>query len=263
VTARDTSHELFEQLSVGHALNALEPEDEQAFLKHLLGCAPCERAVAEHLETLTHLAFGVSSAEDPPASILQGIRAGIADSGRAASFPLPAPASLDAARIRRRDRTVRWTTAVLGAAASVVLLAALVFVNQGLKAKEHDAKFSAAQLNTVVNSLLVPGSRKIDLIGGDGRRGVVVLHGGKASLVVAGVPANDARNSVYVLWEKYGTQVEAVKTFDLSSSAATVIDDVTLATGSGDVSQFVITREQGRVAPPEGSHQPSVVAGNA
>jgi hypothetical protein len=263
VTARETSHELFEQLAVGHALNALEPEDEQVFLKHLLGCAPCERAVAEHLETLTHLAFGASASEAPPASILEGIRAGITDSGRSGSFPMPAPVSLDAARIRRRDRTVRFTTAVLGAAASIVLVAALVFVNQGLKAKEHNAKVNAAQLSTVVNSLLVPGSRKIDLSGSDGRKGVVVLHGNKASLVVAGVPANDPSNSVYVLWEKYGTKVEPVKTFDLTSSDATVIDDVDLGTGASSLSQFVITREQGRTAPKEGSHQPAVVSGNA
>jgi hypothetical protein len=249
VNAHDTSHELFEQLAVGHALNALEPEDEQTFLKHLLGCAPCERAVAEHLETLTHLAFGASSPELLPAS-----------------FPVSAgtaPVSLDAARVRRRDRTVRFTTAVLGAAASIVLVAALVFVNQGLKAKEHNAKVNAAQLNTVVNSLLVSGSRKIDLHGSDGRRGVVVMHGNKASLVVAGVPANDPRNSVYVLWEKYGTKVEPIKTFDLTSSEATVIDNVNLGAGASTLSQFVITREQGRVAPAEGSHQPAVVSGNA
>jgi hypothetical protein len=263
VTARDPSHELFEQLAVGHALNALEPEDEQLFLQHVLGCAPCERAVAEHLETLTHLAFGASSPEAPPASILEGIRSGIAESGRAGSFPVPAPASLDAARTRRQDRTVRWSTAVLGAAASIVLLAALVFVNQGLKSKEHDAKVNAAALNSVVNSLLVPGSRKIDLSGSEGRKGVVVLHGRKASLVIAGVPANDASNSVYVLWEKFGTKVEAVKAFDLSSTDATVIDNVNLATGSGALSQFVITREQGRAAPTEGSHQPAIVAGTA
>jgi hypothetical protein len=266
VNAHDTSHELFEQLAVGHALNALEPEDEQTFLKHLLGCAPCERAVAEHLETLTHLAFGASSPELLPASILEGIRAGITDSGRAGSFPVSAgtaPVSLDAARVRRRDRTVRFTTAVLGAAASIVLVAALVFVNQGLKAKEHNAKVNAAQLNTVVNSLLVSGSRKIDLHGSDGRRGVVVMHGNKASLVVAGVPANDPRNSVYVLWEKYGTKVEPIKTFDLTSSEATVIDNVNLGAGASTLSQFVITREQGRVAPAEGSHQPAVVSGNA
>jgi len=55
VTVRDDTHALYDQLAVGHALSALEPEDEQAFLAHLPGCAACERALAEHTETLAHL----------------------------------------------------------------------------------------------------------------------------------------------------------------------------------------------------------------
>jgi hypothetical protein len=260
VNARDTSHELFEQLAVGHALNALEPEDEQAFLHHVLGCAACERAVAEHLETLTHLAFGVSSPDAPPASILEGIRAGVAESGRAGAFP--APVSLDAARTRRQDRTVRWTTAVLGAAASIVLLAALVFVNQGLKSREHDATLSAANLNSVVDSLLVNGSRKVELAGANGSKGVVVVNGTTASLVIAGVPANDSK-SVYVLWEKYGVgKIRHVKTFDVTSGRPTLIKNVDLGSDVTALSQFVVTREAGRTAPAV-SQQPAVVAGNA
>ena len=48
----ERSHERFEELAVGHALAALEPEDEQTFLLHLRGCAACERAVAANSETL-------------------------------------------------------------------------------------------------------------------------------------------------------------------------------------------------------------------
>ena len=41
---RPDQHERFEELAAGHALGALEPEDEQAFLAHVPACARCERA---------------------------------------------------------------------------------------------------------------------------------------------------------------------------------------------------------------------------
>lgn len=84
--ARDL-HEPFEELVVGFALSALEPEDEQEFLRHLAGCARCERALAQHADTLAHLAYAVEPATPPP-SLLEGIRRGMAEPPRVAG---PAP----------------------------------------------------------------------------------------------------------------------------------------------------------------------------
>jgi hypothetical protein len=255
-----TPHETYEELAVGHALSSLEPEDEQVFLAHLLGCARCERALTQHAETLAHFAYGAAS-EEPPPSILEGIRQGVAASGRAGSFP--APVSLEAARTRRRDRTVRWSTAVVGAAAAVVMVAALVFVNQGLKSKEHDAQLNAQRLSTAVSTLLVDGSRKIDLTGEGGRKAVAVVNGGTVSLVMSGVPENDTDDSVYVLWQKsrFG-DVRAVGAFDVRSSDLTVVNDLHLASSASDLQALIVTQEKGRKAPAM-STQPAVVAGSA
>lgn len=255
-----STHEYYEQLAAGHALSALEPEDEQLFLAHLFGCAGCERALAEHTDTLGHLAYDVA-VEALPASVLEGIRAGVVASGRAGTFP--APLSLDAARTRRRDKTVRWTTAVIGAAAAVVMVAALVLVNRGLTSREHSAQTAAANLSRTVSSLLVPGARKIDLAGDHGGKGAVVVNGSTLSLVIAGVPVNDQRSSVYVLWEKsrFG-DVRAVGTFDVRSSDLAVVNNLHLVERLDAVKSFIVTHENGRTAPRLTS-RPAVVAGDA
>src|SRR3954454_11551139 len=92
-------HARFEELAAGHALNALEPGDEEAFLAHLTGCAVCERALAEHVETAAHLAYAADPV--PLADALLGRNRGeVKASGRA--MPTPPALSLDVERSRRR-----------------------------------------------------------------------------------------------------------------------------------------------------------------
>lgn len=83
--ARDL-HESYEELVVGYALSALEPEQEQEFLRHLAGCARCEQSLARHRQTLAHLAYAVEPATPPPA-LLESIRLRIAAEGAAGSAP--------------------------------------------------------------------------------------------------------------------------------------------------------------------------------
>ena len=258
MTARENAHERYEELAVGHALSALEPEDEQAFLSHLPGCAACARALAEHRETLSHLAYAPTVAQLPP-GLLEGIRAGVAESGRGSAFPQPA--SLAAARVRRGARTVRLTTVLVGVAASVVMLAALVFVNHGLKSQERTATVNAANVTRAVSALLVPGARSVSLHGSAGTA-VAVVNGENVSLVMAGLPVNNAKDSIYVLWEKsrFG-DVRAIGKFDVSSTTVAVRNGFHLDRAS-TLKSFIVTREQGRVAPAL-TTQPAVVEGDA
>lgn len=259
MNARDTSHASYDALAAGYALSTLEPEDEQLFVAHLEQCTLCQRAVAEHSETLGQLAYDVVS-EAPPASVLEGIRQGVALSGRSGAFPAPLP--LGAARARRSARSVRMMTAVLGAAAAVVLVVALVFANRGLSSQERQNQQAARQLTATVSALLVPGARKVEL-SGDGGRGAVIVNGQRVSLVMAGVDVNDRRDSIYVLWEKttFG-DVRAVGSFDVTSSELAVINDLRLDGPSDTVKTFIVTREHGRTAPAR-TTQPPVVAGDA
>src|SRR3954471_2556281 len=93
-------HEVFAELAAGHALDALEPADQQVFLEHLETCAECQQSVAWHTETLGHLAYAAEPAELPP-GILEGIRRGIADTARP-PVEVAEPAPVQLAEVRAR-----------------------------------------------------------------------------------------------------------------------------------------------------------------
>lgn len=63
-TARD--HSRFDELAVGWALYALEPDDEQVLAAHLPSCERCRRIVRESEETLATVAIGLSGPEPSP-----------------------------------------------------------------------------------------------------------------------------------------------------------------------------------------------------
>lgn len=254
-------HSHFDELAVGHALSALEPGEEVAFVTHLPSCAYCERSVAEHALTLSHLAYGAQDAE-PPASLLEGIRAGITASGRAGDFP--APLSLDAARRRRRVSPVvlRRASALTGIAAAAALVVSLSATNASLRQDKRSQAAVSARLAGTVATLTADGARSVRLIDSSRTvKAVVVSSGSTVSLVVDGLAPN-ASDSTYVLWAKssFG-DVRAVGAFDVTHTGVDVVRGLQLRPGSGTVQRFVITREQGRTAPAL-STQPPVVSGD-
>jgi hypothetical protein len=238
------AHDRYDELAVGHALDALEPSDEADFLAHLLACSLCQDAVAEHRDTLAHLSYAVPSAE-PPASVLEGIRAGVAASGRAGAFPAPVTSLAE-----RRARTVKLRTALVGVAASVVLVVALAVglvtvSNRNSQLTRQDVAFSRA-----VSGLLTAGAQRVELTPHSGSGKVVaVVHEGKVDLVMSGVSANDAHRSTYVLWQQAADRISAAGTFDVRSSGLTVVS-TGLHVADGALQQLMITREAGRTAPP-------------
>lgn len=249
----DRMHARYEELAVGHALNALEPEDEVAFLAHLPGCAACARALAEHQETLGHLAHAVSS-DEPPATLLEGIRAGVRASGRSGSFP--PPVSLAEAR---RKRTVTLTTALVGVAASVVLVLALALSNVTLLHRNSDLKRQDLAFSRTVDGLLTKGAQRVELTGQG--TAVAVVHGGQVDLVLSGVPANGPR-STYVLWQQNAHGITAAGAFDVRSTGLTVINHGLRVDTDSPLTALMVTREQGHVPPPTAAG-PLVFRGDA
>jgi anti-sigma factor RsiW len=235
-------HARFEELAAGHALSALEPGDEEVFLAHLPSCAACERAVAEHRETASHLAY----AADPvalPDSLLDRIRAEVQATGRA--MPPPAPVSLDAARTRRRAPLPPAWTAV---AAAVALVLSLGVWNVSLRQGRSDLEQRADRLAAAVQTLEI-GTR-VPLADGSGRPvAVAVLHDDRVSLVVDGLAANDRSTSTYVLWQTGATGTRAVAAFDVRGEAVDVVRDLPLVTTLKGWTALAVTREPGRTAP--------------
>ena len=233
-------HDRYAELAVGHALNALEPEDEVTFLAHLPGCAACAEAVAEHRETLGHLSYAVASAEPPP-TLLEGIRAGVEASGRAGAFPPPVSLT------ERRSRTVTLRTALLSAAASIVLVVALALANLSLSSRNSDLRDQNSAFQRTVSGLLAKGAQRVELTGaGDA---VAIVHGDQVDLVLDGVAPNDRQHSTYVLWQADTQGVSAAGVFDVPSTGLTVVSSG-LRVSTDGLKQLMITKEAGRVAPP-------------
>ena len=245
-------HERFEELAVGHALAALEPGEEQEFLQHLTGCALCERALSEHLDTLSHLAYDAEPVPLPD-GVLEGIRAGVRSSGRPSSADQlrvePAePVRLD--DVRRRRALTRGPARWVGVAAAAALVLSLGVWNVSLQRQQSVTDQRTAALSSAVELLESPTTRRVALSDESGRAvAFAVLHApSRVSLVVSGLPANDTKSSVYVLWQTGDAGTRPVGTFDVRADEVVVVRDLALAAGL-PYSAFAVTHESGRKAP--------------
>lgn len=60
------NHSDYEELAAGFAFGALEPDEEQAFQRHLEGCPACKASVREFEELTASLAYAAPPLEPPP-----------------------------------------------------------------------------------------------------------------------------------------------------------------------------------------------------
>lgn len=241
-----TAHESYEELAAGYALDALEPGDEQQFLRHLVGCARCERALDAHRATAATLADGAAPVQVPD-GLFAALRAAVvAESGeRVFAAGSPAPVALDARRLRRRP-----SPAALLAAAAAVLVTVLGASNLALRQDRVEQTDASRRLNEAVRTLDEGPGRHVPLLDPERKvAAVAVLQGDHVSLVVEGLAANDP-GTTYVFWERgrFGG-VLALATFDVRRRGVEVVRDLPLQHGSEGPAAFAVTREKGDVAP--------------
>lgn len=262
--SRRDPHLEFEELAVGYALSALEPDEQARFTAHLSSCARCERDVTEHGATLAQLAHAAPAVEPPP-SLLEGIRAGVRAEGRAApaaQWSAPAPPVELADRRRRSSVQVRRSHLLVSAAAAAALLLGLGGWNAALHRDNAEKGERVASLATAVRALESEDTRTVRLASPEGEvLAVAVVQGEQMSLVVDGLEPNPD-DTVYVLWgqSRYG-DVRAVGTFDVERGDLDVLHGMRLEPGVGELTGLMVTHEQGRT-PPSQSTQPVVVAGD-
>lgn len=257
-----TPHRTYEELAVGYAVHALEPEDELVFLDHLSSCARCRKAVDEHSRTLGDVALAVPPVEPPPA-LLAGLRARIAQeprSPRPASGPPPAPVT-DLASRRLPSVQVRRSWLLTAAAGVVAVVVALTGYSAVLRNDRDAANQRGDRLAAAVQTLERPGARTVRLAGFDGQvRAVAVATGGSMSLVVDGLQPNDEQ-SVYVLWGQDRTgKVLALSAFDVRRGDVDVVSGLPLQVPVTELTALMVTHEKGRVPPPQ-AQEPVLAAG--
>ncbi|RBY88341.1 anti-sigma factor domain-containing protein [Blastococcus sp. TF02A-26] len=271
-------HEPFDELAVGWALHALEPEDDAVFSAHLPGCARCARTVAETAEVMGAMATDLPQAE-PSTGLRERLRAAV-ESTEQVSRPEPpqpvappqvvplAPRRAAPAPSAAEDRPPAvvgvgdgtrpaWRrvlpNALVAAAAAAVL--GLGAWNVVLDDARDDAVASAAEQTRIVESLLEPGTATVAPLTEDGERvATVVARDAQVQVVTQGLGPNDRESETYVVWGMTDDEAPvALGTFDVVRSQIDVRTVGSTSTGLDDYSGYAISIEPGREAPAEPS----------
>jgi anti-sigma-K factor RskA len=282
---RTGDHTLFDELAVGWALQALEPEDEALFVLHLPDCARCARTVSETSEVMAALATDLPAAE-PSAELRERLHTAVDrteqvrlpasdeshdlddlddfDESVAEPAPTPAPAPAPARRASgfphyehprpgSRPAQPPWRRrlpSVLVAAAVAAILG-LGTWNVTLNEARTSAETAAAQQSDVVNKLLQPGQAAIARLSDNGGHEVatVVARQGSVQVVTDGLAVNDTSRFVYVVWGMRDNTVAALGTFDVLRSQMDLRTVGSDQTGLDGYPAYAISLERGRQAP--------------
>ncbi len=258
-------HARYQELVLGHALHALEPEDEAVLLKHLTACDACTRELAEHSDTLGHLAYGTPSFAPPP-SLLAGIRAAVQDESPDA-FRVPSAAVSDLSQRRAQKQRSRPSRAqVLVAAAASISIAGLLGLgawNLTLQRDNVERGQQSEALRSAVSAIVdAPDRRDVGLPNAAGDvEAVAVMHDNTVNLVVDGLAPNNTVTSTYVLWgQANGGHEIALATFDVGPEVK-ALPPVALPVGLQPAPHlFAVTLENGRTAPADSNGRPVVQA---
>jgi anti-sigma factor RsiW len=266
-------HEVFDELAVGWALHALEPEDEALFSRHLPDCSRCARTVAETSEVMAALAADLPAAE-PSDDLHERIRAAVEqteqvrrpappavgpstqpddghlprrpvdpDSGRPGLAPPWRPT-----RIRRDGWRGRTPQALMAAAAAVVV--GLGVWNVVLSTSRQQAEETAAEQQHIVQALLTPGKATIAPLSSNGHRvATVVARDGRIQVVTSGLEVNDEASTTYVVWGTSGGAPVPLGVFDVVRPRLDLHTVGSDHAGLDTFSGYAISLEKGRKAP--------------
>jgi anti-sigma-K factor RskA len=231
----------FAELAAGHALDALSPEDLAAFETARAAHPEWERLVVMDAATAASLADGVPAVQ-PPAAMRDTLLAAISEtpqSAPVAESPVrlaePAPDTATVQTVARRN----WTRAMLGLAASLILLVALGFGAVTIR----DLLTQPPEVAALAQIEAAPDAQAATAEVTDG--GTATVHWseevGKVVLVSNGLPAIAADESFELWYVRDGVPISA-GTFD-DGGEATVLLEGTMA--PGDVIAVTVEQQGG------------------
>ena len=261
-------HVLFDELAVGWALHALEPEDESIFAAHLGGCSRCTRTVAETSEVMAAMAADLPVAE-PSEELRTRLAAAVAETDqvpapRGTQRPgAPAPAlEPEPVRIPRARPSVRRLAPAALVAAAVAAIVGLAGWNVVLARSQAKLSSTVSAQSQVMDSLLTPGHQAIAGlrdIREDGKQlATVVAHDRRVDVVARDLAVNNSVSSTYVLWGMVGKTPVPLGTFDVVHSDLDVRHVDAGQAGLDSYSVFGVSLEAGRRAPAVPTHMVAV-----
>jgi hypothetical protein len=255
-------HRVFDELAVGWALHALEPEDEAAFAEHLPGCDRCARTVADTIEVMATMAADLPRAE-PSDRLRERLQAAVAETAQiapdvrppepprpaATGFPgyRPVETAPEPVPLRRRGPVLAL------AAAAVAAIIGLGVWNVVLADDRSDLQAALDQQDRIVDALLVPGDATVAALSGDGGDPVatVVARSDRVDVISYGLAVNDRSEETYVVWGIDDSGPTAIGVFDVERSQIALQTVGSGTTGLDEFSSYGISLEAGREAPPE------------
>jgi hypothetical protein len=276
---RHGEHETFDELAVGWALHALEPEDEELFAAHLPTCTRCRQTVAETTDVM-----GALAGDLPPASPSDGLRDRLraaveeteqlsrpaGDGARtarpvppvAADGPAPGPGPGAPASGAHRaplpsgpvDPEPSWRRVLPHAlvAAAVVAILALGTWNVVLSSAREEAQATAAEQAQLVDALLTPGQATIaPLSAGGAAVATVVARDDLVQVVSHGLAPNDVQDQTYVVWGTGAGSPSPLGTFDVTSPQPALWTVGSGSSGLDGYTGYAVSLEPGRQAPTE------------
>lgn len=240
------NHDEFAELSAGHALGALSPEDERAYRDALATHPEWEHVAGMDAETAASLADDVAPVTPPPelrGRLLEMVGAPAAPveetpgpAGEATPEPAePAPNTETIQMIERRT----WSRGLFALAASIVLL---VGIGWGAGAVSHLWQTPASVVALEEIQSAPDASTAAATFDG----GSATLHWsesvGKVVLVTDGLPAIDD-DQTFELWYVRGDTPIPAGTFDASDGASTA--ELTGRMEPGDTIAVTVERAGG------------------
>lgn len=251
-------HEEYDELAVGWALKALEPDDESRFGKHLPDCTRCTQTVREAQDMTAAMAMAVPL-EEPSAGLRDRILAAAAAEPRDLNQPVQLPRRLEHSPERRSARhqhrnqgRIRSLARGLALAAALALVVGLGVWNVGLRNDRSAAQAVAERQAAVLDQLNDRGIYHIaPLETSDGQSvGMVVVHDGAAKVMSDGLPINDAEREILVLWGMRNQLTPvALGTFDVVHSELDVRTVSSTSTVLDQYDGYAVSIEPGRQAP--------------
>jgi anti-sigma-K factor RskA len=259
-----SDHEVFDELAVGWALHALEPEDEAVFSHHLPDCARCAETVAETYDVIAAMAQDLPPAE-PSEELRDRLRAAVEETEQVRR---PAPEGPEAGPAPRSTPPVappagpalpRWTPSGLGRPGRRRLAGGRSGGPSSSPSwrRRLPVALAAAAVaaivaeNQIVQSLMTPGQATIAPVNNPDGHAVatVVARQGQAQVVTWGLSENDRAADTYVLWGMQDGTPVALGTFDVVSRDMDLRSVGSDRTGLDGYQAYGISLERGRKAP--------------